>query len=318
MGQVQHTSRVFSVGLATIGFLAVTAMALPAAAGSVRMEGLFDEAAPAAVAPIVVSGRAGRFDRASAATLRIPLQLDAGLGEGGSGRKIIGSELFLKQSGAVAGAPATDARDGTVPRSQLTLERTFSFEVDPLGPLAQNAIALCNGNSTASTARMSLPIVWRVTTGHFNFKWVNYDHVGPSDEIVSNPEFYADREMHEIDIAASVLVRCDGEAAVAATSAVPVKTATAALAAVPAKMAVEVSPQPVSNAMPVALKSTDAEEIAAKPLSVATSQARMVCDGGMVRQNGSAATDVCLCPGNTRRIETGSNAFACERKVGRR
>ncbi len=319
MGQVSHTIRAFPTGLAAAGFLALAALPVQAAE-TVSMAGSFSDAgtATANATPIIVSGHAGRFDRVAAATLHIPLKLDARLGEDGHGRKIIGSEVFLKQSGVSAGGPATDARNGTVPRAQIALDRSFGFEVDPLGPLAQDAIALCNGNGSATSAIMSLPVAWRVTTGRFNFKWVNYDQVGPSDEIVSNPEFYADRETQEIDIAARVPVRCDGAASVAASSPAPVKSAPAVQAAVPVKKAVDVSPQRVSNAMPVALNATDAEEIVAKPLSVAASQARMTCDGGMVRSNGTGSTEVCLCPGNTRRIETGSNAFVCERKVGRR
>lgn len=320
MGQVSHTIRSFPTGLAAIGFLALAGLPLQAAE-MVRIEGSFNEAGTANAAPIIVSGRAGRFDRVAAATLHIPLKLDATLGEGGSGRKILGSELFLKQSGVTAGAPATDARDGTVPRAQLALERAFAFAVDPVGPVAQNAIALCNSQGAAARVSMSLPVLWRVTTGRFNFKWVNYDQVGPSDEIVSNPEFYADRETHEIDIAASVPVRCDGDAApVASASAVtPTLERTAAVHAVtPTKKAVDVSVQPVSNATPVSLTSTEIDELPAKPVTVEASQSRTVCDGGMVRSNGAGASGVCLCPGNTRRVETSTNAYACERKVGRR
>ena len=322
MGQVSHTFRSFPTGLASIGFLALAALPLQAAE-TVRMEGSFNETGTANAAPIIVSGRAGRFDRVAAATLHIPLKLNVTLGDGGSGRKILGSELFLKQSGAASTA-ATDARDGTMPRAHLALDKTFSFTVDPVGPLAQDAIALCNSQGAAARVSMSLPVVWRVTTGRFNFKWVNYDQVGPSDEIVSNPEFYAGRETQEIAIAANVPVNCqvDGKIAAAPTANVkPVSTTAVSPAvqtAVPAKKAVEVSPQQVSNLQPVALNASDAEEIAAKPLSVAATETRMVCEGGMVRSSGAAASEICLCPGNTRRIETGSNAFACERKVGRR
>ena len=322
MGQVNHTRQFISAGLVSIGFFALTGMSLPAAAETVRMEGAFnDDVLAADASPIVVSGRAGRFDRVSAVTLQIPLKLDATLGEGGSGRKIVGSDLFLKQSGAASGAPATDARDRVVPHAQLALQKTFDFNIDPLGPVVQNAIALCNGNGAAATVSMSLPIVWRVTTGRFNFKWVNYDRVGPSDDIVSNPEFYADRETHEIDIAATVPVRCDGNAAPVASASAgkPTLERTAAVqAALPAKKTVDVSVQPVSNATPVSLKATEIDDIPAKAVTVEAAQSRTVCDGGMLRQNGMAATGVCLCPGNTRRVETGTNAFACERKVGRR
>ena len=328
MGQVSHTIRSFPTGLASIGFLALAALPLQAAE-TVRMEGSFIDNGAANAAPIIVSGRAGRFDRVTAATLHIPLKLEATLGEGGSGRKILGSELFLKQSGA-AGTAATDAREGTVPRAQLAHDKAFAFIVDPVGPLAQDAIALCNsqgvGNSQGAAARatMSLPVLWRVTTGRFNFKWVNYDQVGPSDEIVSNPEFYADRETQEIAIAASVPVSCETDGKIAAapvahSKPAPLPAATPAVQkAVPAKKAVEVSPQQVSQLQPVALEEPDAGEIAAKPLSVATPETRLVCEGGMVRSSGAAANDVCLCPGNTRRVETGAHAYSCERKVGRR
>ncbi len=321
MGQVNHTSQVLSAGLVSIGFLAVAAMALPAAAETVRMEGTFNDLGSADAAQIVVSGHAGRFDRVSGATLQIPLTLDASFGEGGSGRKIVGSDLFLKQSGTAAGASATDARDGTVPGAKVALQKTFGFNVDQLGPVAQSAIALCN-SAAATSVNMSLPVVWRVTTGRFNFKWVNYDQVGPSEDIVSNPEFYADRETHEIDIAAIVPVRCEGTAPVSAAPKAAAKPAVERSETVeepaPAKTAVDVTPDPVSNAMLVSHKEFEAGEVAAKPVSVATSDTRMVCDGGMIRSNGSGATEVCLCPGNTRRNETGANAFACERKVGRR
>lgn len=306
MGQVNHTSQAIFAGLASFSVFALSTFPLGAAEATVRMDGTFTDAGSAQTAAIAVSGRAGRFDRVAAMTLQIPLTLDANLTESGHGRRIVGSELFLKQSGATVGAPATDAREGSVPRTQLALKRTFGFDIDPLGPLAQNAIALCNGSSGSSAATklsMSVPVLWRVTTGRFNFKWVNYDQVGPSDEIVSNPELYADRETHETDIAVSVPVHCDGETTVAAA---------------PAKKSTAVPTEPVSNAMPVSLKASDGEEISARPVTVEASQSRTVCEGGMVRQTGTAATDVCLCPGNTRRVETGANAFSCERKVGRR
>ncbi len=321
MGQVSHTARTLAAGLASIGFIALAALPVSAAAETVRMDGSFNETGLSQVDQISVSGRAGRFDRVTAATLQIPLKLNASLGEGGSGRKILGSELFLKQSGA-AGAAATDAREGTVPGAQLSHDKAFAFAVDPVGPLAQDAIALCNSQGVAARVSMSLPVVWRVTTGRFNFKWVNYDQVGPSDEIVSNPEFYADRETQEITIAASVPVHCEGSATVSAAPTAAVKPASERSATVedaaPAKKSVDVTPEPVSNAMLVSHKAIEAEEIAVKPLSVATSETRMVCEGGMLRSNGAGAGDVCLCPGNTRRVETGTNAFACERKVGRR
>jgi hypothetical protein len=255
---------------------------------------------------ISVRGAAGRYNRVDGSTIRLPLVLKAAFDEDAGSRKIMSSVLVLRQEG---GSQNTDVFDGSRPVASLSMAKTFDFRIDPLGPVAQNAIAACNALSPAKRASsggvdLSVPIVWRVRTGRFNFQWTNYDRVGPSDEILSNPDFYSDVNVVETEAMASVRVDCeDASSGTASQSKIVSRAKPAAIAAVPAPAEREVRP---STETPVKMQT----------VTVAAS-AEPTCTGGMVRQVGSGDY-LCLCPGNTVRVASGDNAFACERKWRRR
>ncbi len=257
----------------------------------------------AAAAHISVTGTQGRYERVTGDRLPVTLQLSAAITAEGAGHKILSSELFLKQAGSGNGARAANTLEGTVPVRSLSLSRTFDFAVEANGPVAQNAIAVCNDRAAserahAQTLILTVPVLWRVTTGKFNFKWTNYDRVAPSEDIQNNPDFYAERETVEAEAAAHVAVVCQPLGAAIAAKSAPVKT-----------RAAEPKAEPIPG-----------QHLAAAPAAVSTASfapsTKPECDGGMIRQvRASPEAYLCLCPGNTGRVETGANAYACERKI---
>ena len=276
------------------------------------------EAGPAATdhgpvhGQVTVAGSNGRYDHLVAAALRLPLRLSALPAAGGESRKILASQLSLKQqSSSGLDAGAGNALGATVPVRAIALSETFEFTAEPQGSIAQNAIALCNGLSAtdrekADARRMTMPVplVWRLTTGRLNFNWRNYDRVAPSDEILNNRDFYTEQETVETELAAHVVVSCQplGAAVTKVTVEKPAAT-----------QKTNVVPEP---AVPADVKSPAPEPV--KTVTIATAQPP-VCHGGMIRETGSSIDGyLCLCPGNTVRVETGAQAFACERKTAHR
>jgi hypothetical protein len=264
---------------------------------------------------ISVEGAAGRYDRVETVSLQLPFALAAELSAEAGNLKLVGSELFLKAEGTGVDAHGVAALPGGVPAKSIAVRQGFAFNLQPQGPLAQNATALCNGVPAAERSgvrklAMGVAVVWRVTTGRFNFKWTNYDHVAPSADIQNNRDFYGDQELSETEAIVEVPVLCQplGGAAVAVATkltAAPIKSASL----VPAASEAAPAPQAAHDKPIVATPVTTA--------SIADSisdRGRPQCDGGMVRQVGAGDSGyLCLCPGNTRRVETGENAFACER-----
>ena len=124
--------------------MAVT-LVLPAAAGAVvslQVSAVTGEGT--AGTQINVLPTAGRYDRISGSKLSLPLRLAAEMTSEGAGAKIVASDLFLKQAGSGKDATAVSAMDGQGPQRAIRLEQSFSFPIDPLGPVAQNAISVCN------------------------------------------------------------------------------------------------------------------------------------------------------------------------------
>ncbi len=271
-----------------------------------------------AAAKIYVSGTGGRYDRIGTQPLLLSLRLSADTAADSAGHKIVGSEVFLKQAGSGDGVGLVKAFDGSVPVPSLDLNGDFDFPLEANGTIAQNAIALCNGRPTADQAgtaarTLSMPVVWRVTTGRFTFNWRNYDRVAPTEEIQNNPDFYANRETAEAEATAEVAVVCEPLG-----SAVAHKPAPAKAAAVEPKL--EAAPAQRLVAEPVVTKAAEPQAAAAvvspavKTVSL-DKAVKPVCDGGMVRETGSNLEKfLCLCPGNTQRVLTGANAFRCARK----
>lgn len=316
---VRRTAKTVSFGVFTALFLG----SAPALAADFSMSGSAGNFS--GLQGLRVTGSSGRFDRVESSKAEVALKLTASASGAPANRKIVASKVYLKHSGI--SSVLSDAGDGNPPTQSFSLDRTIAIDIDPSGPVAQNAIALCNGNGNSGKSLvMSSPVVWRLTSGRFNFKWMNYDKVAPSPEIIANPDFYADQESQELEIAAEIGVTCDGDAAVAAVQvpkSEPVKKAAKRPAIEPAKL-VTVDPASQENVEPpkaVASKSVAEEQPKIAPQkSVSLEPAEApICNGGMVRKTGSGETSfACLCPGNTERVETGTNAFACEKRNGRR
>lgn len=273
-------------------------------------------------AKLLVTGTQGRYDRIGGAPLSQSLRLSAVVTADGAGQKIVASEVFLKQDGSGQGANSVKALSGTAPVRSLELTGDFDFAIESNGVIAQNAIALCNGRpasdrSGAETRTMSVPVVWRVTTGRFNFKWTNYDRVAPTEEIQNNPDFYGSRETAEAEASAEVAVVCEPIG-----RAIALKPAVAKSVTLEPK--IETAPVQRLAAEPIATKAaeppleTPAAPVAApavKTVSLERTTGRPACNGGMIREAGSSNESyLCLCPGNTQRVATGTNAFSCERK----
>ena len=289
-------------------------------AGAAGSDGLIKLTASAGSGPagrIEVHGAAGRYDRVAGRTLAISEKLQAEVSGDNPGAKIIASELTLKPAGTAKDAPIADVMSGIAPARRLEADKIFDVAFDPLGTLAQNAISLCNGLSPgaraapgAHTLSMTVPLVWRVTAGRFNFKWVGYDRVAPSEDMTGNRDFYGERVTEDLETSVLVNVSCAPLAADAAIATAPSRTVAPPVAA---SKPVNAAPKAehaatVPEAKPVVTRVSTAasESVAAAPS----------CKGGFVRQTGGADY-MCLCPGNTHRVESGANAFACQKFAGR-
>lgn len=262
---------------------------------------------------IEVQAEAGRYDLIVGSKLTLALQLSAATAGARAGDKIVTSELFLKQAGS---GNAAVAMTGLVPQRAFEIEQAFDFPIDPVGPVAQNAISACNslpgGQSSAEirTATTTVTLIWRVVTGHFNYKWVTYDRIAKGDEISTNPDFYGDRETHETEMAVRVTVAC-------APLPASVAKAEADKPAVKPLAATKATPQPVPVTARAGSPTASITKVSA---DTSTPKAgKPVCGGGFIRQMQSGDVPfLCLCPGNTQRVETGTNAYKCDRRSGRR
>ena len=251
---------------------------------------------------IVATGTGGHYDRIETPSLTLALRLQASIAPDDGNRRIVGSELELTQAGRARGEQA--AKTGEIrPGASLELAESFTLELASDGAAARSAIEACNARSSASApATVDLPVVWRVTTGRFNFRWTDYDYLAPTDDIVSNPEFYADRRTTEREIEIAVALECKPlpQPRIAGDS---VHKPVAKAAAKPAPTVERAGASANSAQTPVTTASAD-PSLPPK------------CDGGMVRELGEGRDAyLCLCPGNTMRVATGDNAFACERRT---
>lgn len=302
--------------------IAVAVAALAAQATSPATAGMADSAADsrrlnlnvtnvgdrnAARPAITVAGRDGKYDRVETFNFRAALTLSAQTANAGA-YKIVRSRLFLKTDGTATTSEGVDTLDGALPSAVMMADRSYEMPIALNGPVAQNAIALCNSIPAAERSgsadlrrAMSVAVAWRVTSGRFAFKWTNYDRVAPSDEILRNADFYADQETQEAETLIDADVAC-------------APLLGAAIAGTPT------AENPVRR---VALTSTPVAQASARDVA---SMQRLsqgnggapVCEGGMVRQISTASENsLCLCPGNTTRIEKGDNAFSCERRARR-
>jgi hypothetical protein len=238
---------------------------------------------------LAVVGEGGRYARLTSATADVDLTLTASMAPGQS-RKIVASTL------SVRGAPEGEGEavfEGGRAVGDLKSSRNVAFAAPPDGVLARAAIAACNGLAPTDRASrspraisISAAILWRVTTGRFTFRWTDYVSVTPSEEMRANPDFYGERETGEAEVVARIGVEC----------------------------------APLSNGVapaPIAAKSAVMAEAVSVPSKAASDVAR--CDGGIMRPSDAGSADgfVCLCPGNTTRVEVAEGAFACRRRIAR-
>lgn len=232
------------------------------------------------------------------------------------GLRLVTSQLYLKQAGQDAGLTvlpetATGAR-------VLDHHARLAFPVDPLGPLARDAIALCAGAARPQAALrldMSVPVVWRVTAGRLDFAALAVSGLSASEDVLSSPALYTDAETAERENVARVEVRCEDSPAARTAGRESRKSGKAGRLAEGALSGVQADKAAFSpsSGQEKAEASGDAEAPAA------SAQGKMVCDGGMVRQTSGAQTgQMCLCPGNTVRRQTGPDAFQCARRLARR
>ncbi|PPC98958.1 MAG: hypothetical protein CTY31_11060 [Hyphomicrobium sp.] len=259
------------------------------------------------VSQINVSGDGGHYNRIQAPKLDIALKLSAKFLADEANVKIIRAELFLKSDGQPDTQRATLTFDGTAPVRALAMNKSFRLSFQDQGPVAQAAIAACNAVpeierslKTPKTVTFNTPVLWRVTTGKFNFKWTAYDHVAPSDDIVNNPDVYAERETQEAELLVTATATCAplGSLPSIASKQAPMK----AVPKLEAKLATVQNP----IVQPAAVKTAALEQ-----------PAKTTCTGGMLREIAND-TSICLCPGNTHRIQQSPDAFACVRKSARR
>ena len=162
-----------------------------------------------AVPVLVVTSTNGRPDQIKATSFGAVLALTAEVKQAAGAFKVLHSDLSLKSEGAAANA--VEVVTGKVGGDKLSIEDAFVFAIDPRGPTAQNAISLCATlKGGAKSATMTVPLLFRVKTGRFNFRWMQANVSRPSEEMLNNPDFYADQETQEIETPLEVSVRCEG------------------------------------------------------------------------------------------------------------
>lgn len=233
------------------------------------------------------------------------------------GLRFVTSQLYLKQAGQDAGL--TVLPEAATGARVLDHYGRLAFPVDPLGPLARDAIALCAGVARSQAALrldLSVPVVWRVTTGRLDFAALALSGLTASEDVLSSPALYTDAETTERESVARVEVRCEESPAARTAGRGSSKSGEASRWAegVQGGVRADKAAFSPSSGQETAESSGNAAET---PATLA--QAKMVCDGGMVRQTSGAKTgQACLCPGNTVRRQTGPDAFQCARRLARR
>ncbi len=243
--------------------------------------------------------------------LTLPLALRAETPAGGEGHRITAARLVVKDEGQEA--QASDSRVPVGANSWIASD-TFSFDAAEHGPLAQNARAACAGapvSSGALRASMLVPVVWHVTTGRFGFVRLAAGGLQPDAAMLADAAFYGDQEEQQIEAAIAVTIDCPADAAdrVAETKPAPAQQTVASIPKTKAKPRIV---EKVTPPAPAAPADTGAETAVA-------AAAAFTCDGGMVRETlAGPGYEVCLCPGNTSRRQTGGRSFACEKRFARK
>lgn len=320
------TVRNLAAALVVLGFTLADAAPLAAAE---RLE--MKLTATGATPSLTVSALNGKPDRLTEKALTASLALEAAVGDESMAYKILSSELFLKPEGMSGAARDDDTSAQHTPAARVTRVAPVSFALDAQGPVAQNAFAACaTRTSSRASVNMNIPVVWRVTTGRFDFRWMQANLEGSSDRMLDDPAYYSDQATQDLETAISVEVKCDG--VTTAVAAAPQRPAAANKTAAASPRAETSGVVQVSNAEPAHSATTAPAVPSAKPAAAAEpastaraaprgerEPAKFVCDGGMVRRPGTdAAESVCLCPGNTMRVSRGVNDHACVRRIAGR
>lgn len=239
--------------------------------------------------------------------LTMPIALRAGMSTDGEGYRITGARLMIKDEGQEAKPAASRVPVG---ETAWHLAETFTFEAAAQGPLAQNARAACASSVDTSAKRrasMLVPVVWHVTTGSFGYVRLAAGGLQPNADMLADAGFYGDQQEEEVEAAIAVTIECPpaGDTIVSATPA----AAQAAQPSAKAKSKGKIAAQPDAPAPP---PTASAETVGA-------AAAGFTCEGGMVRETlAGPGHEVCLCPGNTARRQTGERAFSCDKRFARK
>lgn len=254
-------------------------------------------------------------DLTDARQFRVKLSLSAALANQTEKRKIVSSSLVVQTKAGSAEAATVAAFDGNAPVEKLAFDKEIALPLDAKGPVARAAMDACRSRplqkpGVQSPVSLDVAVVWRVTTGKFQFRWTDYDLVAPSNELELDRNFYGERRTVEREIPAKVLVVC-GKLPTQA-----VANASKQTAKLPEKPVLAMAPKPAGPAGKLSGAAPKAD-LETKVASAADS--KPVCNGGMVRQlDASPGAHVCICPGNTVRTENGIADFTCVRKLSRR
>lgn len=239
--------------------------------------------------------------------LTLPLSLRAGMSTDGEGFRITGARLMIKDEGQEAKPAASRVPVGD---TAWQVTETFTFEAAAQGPLAQNARAACASSSDTPAKRrasMLVPVVWHVTTGSFGYVRLAAGGLQPNADMLADAGFYGDQQEEEVEAAIAVTIECPplGDAVANTRPAAEQQTVQTAKAKSKGKIAAQPdapAPSPVSSS----------------ETSVAGA-AGFTCEGGMVRETlAGPGHEVCLCPGNTARRQTGERAFSCDKRFARK
>lgn len=253
---------------------------------------------------IEVAGREGHYRTARLGSAALPVSVMATVSDADGDFKIIASDVALKGEG-VNPLAAGDGPFAVVPGRSVTFDRR-GLDIRMDGLLMRDAIAACNRLPASERVidgrevSLNAGVVWRVATARFQFNWRNYDRVGPADAFLKNPDFYSDRDVATHDATIDVKVVCKGIGAGAAVAASDV-----------------MDKPSTTRRVTLEPRATDAADVSTGSVKTAAATAAggaPGCDGGMVRElSDGSESYLCLCPGNTRRIAKGDNAFACVR-----
>ncbi len=157
---------------------------------------------------------------------------------------------------------------------------------------------------------MLVPVVWRVTTGQFAFTRLAASGLRPDEAMLSDAGYYGEISTEDAEAAIAIGVICERAEAVASAGQTSTGKKEGKKPDEPARKVAAAEVRPVED--------TPAEPVPSIS-SVAVGAIALRCEGGMVRETlAGPGHEVCLCPGNTARRQTGERAYTCEGRYARR